>query len=113
MFTDLIFLSSFYFTCRLGESISANNSYRQQEVDHVSKRSRMQASMTGVNSMKSSIVCPSNDDASTFNIQDLIQKLQSGLEVNTVVLTYNLSYKQHLCCGLYKMQQSMFQDLTF
>lgn len=69
---------------RLGESIAANNAYKQQESEHVSKRrSHLQASMTSVNSVKSSNVCHPNDgDAATFNIQDLIHKLQSGLEVS-------------------------------
>lgn len=68
---------------RLGESIAANNAYRQQESEHVSKRGHLQASMTSVNSVKSSNVCHTNDgDAATFNIQDLIHKLQTGLEVS-------------------------------
>ncbi|XP_053242257.1 protein CIP2A isoform X1 [Podarcis raffonei] len=64
----------------LGESIAANNSYRQQEAEHASKRNHMQASITCVNPMKCS-ACAPNDDVATFNIQDLIQKLQSSLEV--------------------------------
>ncbi|XP_015284086.1 PREDICTED: protein CIP2A homolog, partial [Gekko japonicus] len=64
----------------LGESIAANNSYRHLEAEHVPKRSHMQAATTCVNSKKGSTVCPPNEDAATFNIQDLIQKLQSGLE---------------------------------
>uniref|UniRef100_A0A670IPD4 Cellular inhibitor of PP2A n=1 Tax=Podarcis muralis TaxID=64176 RepID=A0A670IPD4_PODMU len=64
----------------LGESIAANNSYRQQEAEHASKRNHMQASITCVNPMKCSAACAPNDDVATFNIQDLIQKLQSSLE---------------------------------
>lgn len=70
------------FSYRLGESIAANNSYRQQEAEHASKRNHMQASITCVNPMKCSAACAPNDDVATFNIQDLIQKLQSSLEVN-------------------------------
>lgn len=81
---------------RLGESIAANNAYRQQESEHVSKRSHLQASMTSANSVKSSNVCHPNDgDASTFKIQDLIHKLQSGLEVsafNTNIKTFLSRY---------------------
>lgn len=85
VYTLSLFHLSFVNVCspnRLGESIAASNSYRHQEAEHIPKRSHVQAATTCVNSMKSSIVCPPNEDAATFNIQDLIQKLQSGLEVN-------------------------------
>ncbi|XP_066476456.1 protein CIP2A [Tiliqua scincoides] len=98
----------------LGESIAANNSYRQQEAEHVSKRSRMQASMTCFNSLKSSNVCPPNDDATAFNIQDLIQKLQSGLEIKESVTDVRVSeimdvYEQKLSALASK--ETRLQDL--
>ncbi|XP_061484094.1 protein CIP2A [Rhineura floridana] len=98
----------------LGESIAANNSYRQQEAEHASKRSHMQASMTCVNSMKCSIICPPNDDAATFNIQDLIQKLQSGLEMKESVTDVRVSeimdvYEQKLSALASK--ETRLQDL--
>ncbi|XP_053160946.1 protein CIP2A [Hemicordylus capensis] len=98
----------------LGESIAANNSYRQQEAEHASKRSHLQSSMTCVNSMKCSFVCPPNDDAATFNIQDLIQKLQSGLEMKESVTDVRVSeimdvYEQKLSALASK--ESRLQDL--
>ncbi|KAJ6662675.1 hypothetical protein lerEdw1_011315 [Lerista edwardsae] len=98
----------------LGESIATNNSYRQQEAEHVSKRSRMQASMTCVNPLKSSIVCSPKDDAAAFNIQDLIQKLQSGLEIKESVADVRVSeimdvYEQKL--SALSSKETRLQDL--
>ncbi|KAM9628072.1 protein CIP2A [Morphnus guianensis] len=62
----------------LGESIAANNAYRQQETEHASKRIQMQSPMTNVTSVRS---CPSSDGSTTSNIQELIQKLHSGLQM--------------------------------
>ncbi|XP_042298979.1 protein CIP2A homolog [Sceloporus undulatus] len=98
----------------LGESIAANNSYRQQEAEHVSKRSHMQTSMTSVNSMKCSIVYPPNDDAEMHNIQELIQKLQSGLEMKESVTDIRISeimdvYEQKLSALASK--ETRLQDL--
>ncbi|XP_063161642.1 protein CIP2A [Candoia aspera] len=99
----------------LGESIAANNSYRQQEAEHVSKRSHLQASMSCVNFLKSSTVCHSKDgDSATFNIQDLIQKLQSGLEMKESVTDIRVSeimdvYEQKLSALASK--ETRLQDL--
>ncbi|KAG8136703.1 hypothetical protein E2320_005268 [Naja naja] len=99
----------------LGESIAANNAYKQQESEHVSKRSHLQASMTSVNSVKSSNVCHTNDgDAATFNIQDLIHKLQSGLEMKESVTDIRVSeiievYEQKLSALASK--ETRLQDL--
>ncbi|XP_054830823.1 protein CIP2A [Eublepharis macularius] len=98
----------------LGESIAANNSYRHQEVEHVSKRNHMQATMTCVNSLKSSVVCSPNEDAATFNIQDLIQKLQSGMEMKESVTDVRISeimdvYEQKLSALASK--ETRLQDL--
>ncbi|XP_034268981.1 protein CIP2A [Pantherophis guttatus] len=99
----------------LGESIAANNAYRQQESEHVSKRGHLQASMTSVNSVKSSNVCHPNDgDAATFNIQDLIHKLQTGLEMKESVTDIRVSeiievYEQKLSALASK--ETRLQDL--
>ncbi|KAK9402267.1 protein CIP2A [Crotalus adamanteus] len=99
----------------LGESIAANNAYRQQESEHVTKRSHLQASMTSVNSVKSSNVCHPNDgDAATFKIQDLIHKLQSGLEMKESVTDIRVSeimevYEQKLSALASK--ETRLQDL--
>ncbi|XP_013916507.1 PREDICTED: protein CIP2A [Thamnophis sirtalis] len=100
----------------LGESIAANNAYKQQESEHVSKRrSHLQTSMTSVNSVKPSNVCHPNDgDAATFNIQDLIHKLQSGLEMKESVTDIRVSeiievYEQKLSALASK--ETRLQDL--
>ncbi|KAH0624968.1 hypothetical protein JD844_032931 [Phrynosoma platyrhinos] len=63
----------------LGESIAANNSYRQQEAEHVSKRSHMQTSMTCVNSMKCSIMKESVTDVRISEIMDVYEQKLSAL----------------------------------
>uniref|UniRef100_A0A8C5RR45 Cellular inhibitor of PP2A n=1 Tax=Laticauda laticaudata TaxID=8630 RepID=A0A8C5RR45_LATLA len=99
----------------LGESIAANNAYKQQESEPFSKRNHLQASMTSVNSVKSSNVCHTNDgDAATFNIQDLIHKLQSGLEMKESVTDIRVSeiievYEQKLSALASK--ETRLQDL--
>nr|XP_028582552.1 protein CIP2A isoform X1 [Podarcis muralis] len=98
----------------LGESIAANNSYRQQEAEHASKRNHMQASITCVNPMKCSAACAPNDDVATFNIQDLIQKLQSSLEVKESATDVRVSdimdvYEQKLSALASK--ETRLQDL--
>ncbi|KFP65982.1 Protein CIP2A, partial [Cariama cristata] len=65
----------------LGESIAANNAYRQQETEHTSKRIQMQSPVTNVTLVRCSSYCPSSDESTTSNIQELIQKLHSGLEM--------------------------------
>ncbi|XP_032075738.1 protein CIP2A [Thamnophis elegans] len=100
----------------LGESIAANNAYKQQESEHASKRrSHLQASMTSINSVKASNVCHPNDgDAATFSIQDLIHKLQSGLEMKESVTDIRVSeiievYEQKLSALASK--ETRLQDL--
>ncbi|XP_009991704.1 PREDICTED: protein CIP2A [Chaetura pelagica] len=65
----------------LGESIAANNAYRQQEMEHAAKRIQMQSPVTSVTSVRCMPSCSSNDGSTTSNIQELIQKLHSGLEM--------------------------------
>nr|XP_020662038.1 protein CIP2A [Pogona vitticeps] len=98
----------------LGESIAANNSYRQQEAEHVPKRSNIQTSMTCVNPMKCTVVIPPNDDIETHNIQDLIQKLQSSLEMKEAITDVRVSeimdvYEQKLTALASK--ETRLQDL--
>ncbi|XP_014802636.1 PREDICTED: protein CIP2A isoform X2 [Calidris pugnax] len=98
----------------LGESIAANNAYRQQETEHTSKRIQMQSPMTSVNSVRCSSSCPSNDESTTSNIQELIQKLHSGLEMKEPVTDVRISdimdvYEQKLSALASK--ETRLQDL--
>ncbi|KFQ38168.1 Protein CIP2A, partial [Mesitornis unicolor] len=68
----------------LGESIAANNAYRQQEMEHTSKRIQMQLPVTGIPSVTCSSSCPSSDESTTSHIQELIKKLESALEMKPI-----------------------------
>ncbi|XP_005514629.2 protein CIP2A [Columba livia] len=98
----------------LGESIAANNAYRQQETDHASKRIQMQSTVTNVTSVRCSSSCPSSDAFTTSNIQELIQKLHSGLEMKEPITDMRVSdimdvYEQKLSALASK--ESRLQDL--
>uniref|UniRef100_A0A8B9Z4V1 Cellular inhibitor of PP2A n=1 Tax=Buteo japonicus TaxID=224669 RepID=A0A8B9Z4V1_9AVES len=95
----------------LGESIAANNAYRQQETEHASKRIQMQSPMTNVTSVRS---CPSSDGSTTSNIQELIQKLHSGLQMKEPFTDMRISdimdvYEQKLSALASK--ETRLQDL--
>ncbi|KAG8451979.1 hypothetical protein GDO86_003965 [Hymenochirus boettgeri] len=63
----------------LGESIAANNAYIQQSTDHPSKRFAVQ--VTANHCKPTELLSPQNTDNSSSNIQDLILKLQTGMEL--------------------------------
>ncbi|XP_072470158.1 protein CIP2A isoform X2 [Notamacropus eugenii] len=66
----------------LGESIAANNAYRHQEAEHVPKRVHVQSVTPTLSaSLKGSTSHLSNDSIPGLNIQELIQKLQTGMEM--------------------------------
>ncbi|KAK4829488.1 hypothetical protein QYF61_004978 [Mycteria americana] len=98
----------------LGESIAANNAYRQQEMEHASKRIQMQSPVTSVTSVRCSSSCPSSDESTTSNIQELIQKLHSGLEIKETITDMRISdimdvYEQKLSALASK--ETRLQDL--
>ncbi|KAM9299970.1 protein CIP2A [Morus bassanus] len=98
----------------LGESIAASNAYRQQEMEHASKRIQMQSPLTSVTSVRCSSSCPSSDESTTSNIQELIQKLHSGLEMKEPVTDMRISdimdvYEQKLSALASK--ETRLQDL--
>ncbi|XP_040424960.1 protein CIP2A [Cygnus olor] len=97
----------------LGESIAANNAYRQQETEHASKRIQMQSPVTSV-TPRSSLSCSKGDESATSNIQELIQKLHSGLEMKEPITDMRISelmdvYEQKLASLASK--ESRLQDL--
>ncbi|XP_075446184.1 protein CIP2A [Ascaphus truei] len=64
----------------LGESIAANNAYMQQEAEHASKRFAVQDLPKSCRTPPTSHV-QNVIDISSSNIQDLILKLQTGMEL--------------------------------
>ncbi|XP_010221717.1 PREDICTED: protein CIP2A, partial [Tinamus guttatus] len=98
----------------LGESIAANNAYKQHETEHASKRIQMQSPMIHATSVRSSSSHSSCDDSTTSNIQELIQKLHSGLEMKEPIIDMRVSdlmdvYEQKLSALASK--ESRLQDL--
>ncbi|KFV40213.1 Protein CIP2A, partial [Tyto alba] len=97
----------------LGESIAANNAYRQQETEHASKRIQMQSPMTNL-ALRCSSSCPSSDESTASNIQELIQKLNSGLEMEQPFTDMRISdimdvYEQKL--SVVASKETRLQDL--
>ncbi|XP_075706481.1 protein CIP2A [Rhinoderma darwinii] len=96
----------------LGESIAANNAYTMQETDHPSKRFGLH--VTTNNCKPPQIAKMNSMDISSLNIQELIQKLQSGMELKEQVNDVRISdimdvYEQKLCALASK--ESRLQDL--
>ncbi|CAN8195000.1 unnamed protein product [Coccothraustes coccothraustes] len=98
----------------LGESIVANNAYRQQEMQHRAKRIQMQAPVTSTTLVRYSSSCPSSNDSKASNIEELIQKLHSGLEMKEPLADVRISdimdvYEQKLLALASK--ETRLQDL--
>ncbi|XP_044141078.1 protein CIP2A isoform X2 [Bufo gargarizans] len=96
----------------LGESIAANNAYIRQEKDHPSKRFGLL--VTANNCKPQQTPKMHSMDISTLSIQDLIQKLQTGMELKEQVSDVRISdimdvYEQKLCALASK--ESRLQDL--
>ncbi|KAG9492375.1 hypothetical protein GDO78_000727 [Eleutherodactylus coqui] len=96
----------------LGESIAANNAYTQQETQHPSKKYGLHVVANNCKPSQTSKM--HSIDMSSTNIQDLIQKLQSGMELNEQVNDVRISdimdvYEQKLCALASK--ESRLQDL--
>lgn len=97
----------------LGESIAANNAYRQQEKEHASKRIQLQSPLIS-NVTVSSSSCANGDESTASNVQELIQKLHSGLEVKEPITDMRISdimdiYEQRLSSLASK--ETRLQDL--
>ncbi|XP_063249895.1 protein CIP2A [Prinia subflava] len=98
----------------LGESITANNAYRQQEMQHTAKRIHMQSPVTNTTSVRCSSSCPSSNESKASNIEELIQKLHSGLEMKEPLADVRISdimdvYEQKLSALASK--ETRLQDL--
>uniref|UniRef100_A0A8C3QLV4 Cellular inhibitor of PP2A n=1 Tax=Cyanoderma ruficeps TaxID=181631 RepID=A0A8C3QLV4_9PASS len=98
----------------LGESITANNAYRQQEMQHTAKRIQMQPPVTNTTSLRCSSSYPSSKESKASNIEELIQKLHSGLEMKEPLADVRISdimdvYEQKLSALASK--ETRLQDL--
>ncbi|XP_005038823.1 PREDICTED: protein CIP2A [Ficedula albicollis] len=98
----------------LGESIAANNAYRQQEMQHTAKRIQMQSPVINTTSVRWSSSYPSNNESKASNIEELIKKLHSGLQMKEPLADVRISdimdvYEQKLSALASK--ETRLQDL--
>ncbi|XP_014108783.1 PREDICTED: protein CIP2A isoform X2 [Pseudopodoces humilis] len=98
----------------LGESIAANNAYRQQEMQHTAKRIQIQSPVISTTSVRCSSSYPSSNESKASNIEELIQKLHSGLEMKEPLADVRISdimdvYEQKLLALASK--ETRLQDL--
>ncbi|XP_058692344.1 protein CIP2A isoform X2 [Poecile atricapillus] len=98
----------------LGESIAANNAYRQQEMQHTAKRIQIQSPVINTTSVRCSSSYPSSNESKASNIEELIQKLHSGLEMKEPLADVRISdimdvYEQKLLALASK--ETRLQDL--
>ncbi|KAI1242327.1 hypothetical protein IHE44_0005861 [Lamprotornis superbus] len=98
----------------LGESIAANNAYRQQETQHTAKRIQMRSPVTNTTSVRCSSSYPPSNESKASNVEELIQKLHSGLEMKEPLADVRISdimdvYEQKLSALASK--ETRLQDL--